>query len=117
MLCVVWVGHTCLICHRMKTELHLAKRRSIACVMFIFDVVSARANSPDLLSVLNLFAPRYPTRGSEFLRIDFHQTNYGIHEPMSSAMMVNTLLVQSIFFFTKQMADPRNTVRNFAINL
>jgi hypothetical protein len=38
------------------------------------------------LSVLNLFAPRYPTRGTELLRIDFHRTNYGLHEPMSSAM-------------------------------
>jgi hypothetical protein len=32
------------------------------------------------------FTPRYPTCGTEFLRIDFHRTNYGIHEPMSSAM-------------------------------
>jgi hypothetical protein len=45
-----------------------------------------RKSEPSLLSVLNLIAPRYPTRGTEFLRIDFHRTNYGIHEPMSSAM-------------------------------
>jgi hypothetical protein len=64
----------------------LAKRRSVAGVMFIFDVLVGRVNSPSLLSVLNLIAPRYPTRGTEFLRIDFHQTNYGIYEPMSSAM-------------------------------
>jgi hypothetical protein len=38
------------------------------------------------LSVLDLITPRYPTRGIEFLRIDFHRTNYGIHEPMSDAM-------------------------------
>jgi hypothetical protein len=43
-------------------------------------------NSPNLLSVLNLIAPRYPTRGTEFLRIDFHRTNYGLSEPMSDAM-------------------------------
>jgi hypothetical protein len=43
-------------------------------------------NSPNLLSVLDLITPRYPTRGAEFLRIDFHRTNYGLHEPMSSAM-------------------------------
>jgi hypothetical protein len=43
-------------------------------------------NLPNLLSVLNLIVPRYPTRGTEFLRIDFHRTNYGIHEPMASAM-------------------------------
>jgi hypothetical protein len=55
----------------------LAKRRSIACVMFIFDVLSGRVNSPDLLSFLNLTAPQYLTRTNSF-----HQMNYGIHEPM-----------------------------------
>jgi hypothetical protein len=64
----------------------LAKRRSIACVMFIFDVLSGRVNSPNLLSVLDLFTPRYPTPVTEFLRIDFHRTNYGLHAPMSGAM-------------------------------
>jgi hypothetical protein len=54
--------------------------------MFIFNVLSGRVNSPTLLSVLNLIASRYPTRGTEFLRFDFHQTNYEIHEPMSSVM-------------------------------
>jgi hypothetical protein len=33
-------------------------------------------NSPNLLSVLDLIIPR----------IDFHRTNYGIHDPMSNAM-------------------------------
>jgi hypothetical protein len=42
--------------------------------------------SPNLLSVVDLITPRYPTRGTEFLRIDFHRTNYGIQEPLSSAM-------------------------------
>jgi hypothetical protein len=64
----------------------LAKRRSVACVMFIFDVLSGRVNSLNLLSVLDLITPRYPTLGTEFLRIDFYRTNYRIHEPMSSAM-------------------------------
>jgi hypothetical protein len=58
----------------------LAKRRSIACVMFIFDVLSGRVNSPNLLSVLDLITPPYLTRGTELLRIDFHRTNYGLHE-------------------------------------
>jgi hypothetical protein len=41
---------------------------------------------PKLVAVLDLITPRYLTRGTEFLRIDFHRTNYGIHEPMFSAM-------------------------------
>jgi hypothetical protein len=64
----------------------LKKWQSIACVIFIFDILSGRINSPNLLSVLDLITPRYPTRGTEFLRIDFHRTNYGFHEPVSSAM-------------------------------
>jgi hypothetical protein len=52
----------------------------------IFEVLSGRVNSPNLLSVLVLITPQYPTRGTEFLRIDFHRTNNEIHEPMSSAM-------------------------------
>jgi hypothetical protein len=57
------------------TLLHLdtlTKWRSIACVMFIFDVLNGIVNSSNLLSVLDLIAPRYLTRDTEFLRIDFH---------------------------------------------
>jgi hypothetical protein len=51
-----------------------------------FDRVCGRVNSPNFLSVVDLITPRYPTRSTEFLRIDFHRTNYGIQEPLSSAM-------------------------------
>jgi hypothetical protein len=61
----------------------LTKRRSIACEMFIFDILSGRVN---LLFVLDLITSRYPTHGTEFLRIDFHRTNYGLFGPMSGAM-------------------------------
>jgi hypothetical protein len=63
----------------------LVKWRSIACIMFTIDIMSDRIKSPSL-SALDLNTPRYRTRGSEFLRIDFHRTNYGVHEPMSAAM-------------------------------
>jgi hypothetical protein len=33
-----------------------------------------------------MYTPRYRTQGSEFLRIVFHRTNYGVHETMSAAM-------------------------------
>jgi hypothetical protein len=57
----------------------LVKRRSIACIP------NGRMNSPNLLSALDLNNPRYRTRGSEFLRIGLHRTNYGVHEPMPAA--------------------------------
>jgi hypothetical protein len=52
--------------------------------MFIW--IYGRMNSPNLLSALDLNTPRYRTWGSEFHRIGFHRTNYGVHEPMSAAM-------------------------------
>jgi hypothetical protein len=54
--------------------------------MLIFDILSGRMNSLNFLSALDVNTPRYRTRGSEFLRIGFHCTNYGVHEPMSAAM-------------------------------
>jgi hypothetical protein len=81
MVCVVWVGRIFTICHRMSIGVLFC-----ACIMFILDILSGRMNSPNLLSALDLNTPRYRTRGSEFLRIGFHRTNYGVHEPMSAAM-------------------------------
>jgi hypothetical protein len=64
----------------------LVKRRFIACIMFIFNIMSGKMNSQNLLSAFDLNTPRYRTRCSEFLRIGFHRTNYGFHGPMSAAM-------------------------------
>jgi hypothetical protein len=76
----------------------LAKRRSIAFVMLIFAVLSERVNSPNLLSVLDLITPQYPTHGTEFLRFNFHRTNYGLHEPMSGA---TDSLMRSLVFLIR----------------
>jgi hypothetical protein len=54
--------------------------------MIIFDVLCGRINPPKLLSAFDLNTPQYRTRGSEFLRISFHRTNYEVHEPMSAKM-------------------------------
>jgi hypothetical protein len=82
----------------------LTQRQSIACVMFIFDFLSGRVNSPNLLSVLDLITSRYPTCGTEFLRIDFHRTNYGLHEPMSGAMQkFNEVISLADFCLTRNL--------------
>jgi hypothetical protein len=64
--------HTCPLV-RFDT---FVKRRSIACIMFIFDILSGRMDSIDLLSALDL----------KFLRIGLYRTSYRVHEPMSAAM-------------------------------
>jgi hypothetical protein len=64
----------------------LTRRRSDACVMFVFDVLSVRVGSLSLLFLINVIASRYRTRGGNFLRIYFHRTNYGVHELLYDAV-------------------------------
>jgi hypothetical protein len=80
----------------------LVKRRSITCIMFIFDILGGRMNSPILLSALDSNTPRYRTRRSEFIRIGFHRMNYGVHEPLSAAMHeLNEVIGQFDFILTR----------------
>jgi hypothetical protein len=60
--------------------------RSDAWVMFVVDVLSGRVGLPNLLSLVNVIAPRYRTGGGDFMRIDFNCTNYGVHKPLSDAV-------------------------------
>jgi hypothetical protein len=47
--------HRCALL-RLET---FVKRRSIDCIMFIFEISSGRMNSPNLLSALDLNTPRF----------------------------------------------------------
>jgi hypothetical protein len=49
----------------------LTIRRSDACVI-VFNVLSGWVGSPSIMSLVNVVAPRYRTRGGDFFRIDFH---------------------------------------------
>jgi hypothetical protein len=65
----------------------LAERRVNACVMFIFEILSGRVNSSNLLSLISINARWYHTRAENFLRIDFYRTNYGVHELLNGAVV------------------------------
>jgi hypothetical protein len=54
--------------------------------MFIFDILSGRVNFSNLFSLISIKAPWYHTRTSDFLRVDFDCTNYGVHEPLNGAV-------------------------------
>jgi hypothetical protein len=54
--------------------------------MFVFDVSSGRVGLPILLSLVNVIALRHRTRVGDFLQMDFHRTNYGVHEPLNDAV-------------------------------
>jgi hypothetical protein len=62
------------------------KRRDVARVLLVFDLLSGKIVSPKLLSQINLSVPSYQTRGREFLFVEFHRTNYGIYEPINAAV-------------------------------
>jgi hypothetical protein len=68
---------------RLKT---LTERHANACAMLIFDILSGRVYSSNLLSLISINALWYHTRTSDFLRVDFHRTNYGVHDPLNSAV-------------------------------
>jgi hypothetical protein len=63
----------------------LKKRRDVARVLLVFNLLSGKIDSPKLLSQINLSVPLYQTRGREFLFVEFHRTNYGIYEPVNAA--------------------------------
>jgi hypothetical protein len=63
----------------------LKKRRDVARVLLVFDLLSGKIGSPKLLSQINLSVPSYQTRGREFLFVEFHRTNCGIYEPINAA--------------------------------
>jgi Reverse transcriptase (RNA-dependent DNA polymerase) len=64
----------------------LKKRRDVARVLLVFDLLSGKIDSLNLLSQINLSVPSYQTRGREFLFVEFHRTNYGIYEPINAAV-------------------------------
>jgi hypothetical protein len=85
---VVWVdGHV--RSFSIRGQMHVDSSRDTgqnACVMFIFDILSSRVNSSNLLSLISINVPWYHTRASDFLRVDFHCNNYGVYEPLNGAV-------------------------------
>jgi hypothetical protein len=63
------------------TDMHDLPPSEDRCALLHLDTLAL-----NLLSVFDLITPRYPTRGTEFLCIDFHRTNNGLHESISGAM-------------------------------
>ena len=64
----------------------LKKRRDVARVLLVFDLLSGKIDSPNLLTQIGLSVPSYQTRGREFLFVEFHRTNYGVFEPINAAV-------------------------------
>ena len=65
----------------------LYNRRSIANCLFIFDVLSGKVKSPDLLQRVGILVPARPLRSSNFLHVPFHRVNYGCSEPLTNCIV------------------------------
>jgi hypothetical protein len=64
----------------------LFKKHTVACILFVFDILLGRLSSSSMLSMIHIVVPWYQTRGGDFLRVRFHRTNYVVHEPFNDAV-------------------------------
>jgi hypothetical protein len=65
--------------------------------MFIFDISSSRINSSNLFSLISTSGPWYHTQVSDFLRVDFHRTNYGVRSFNEFAVLIDLYLSRNQF--------------------
>jgi hypothetical protein len=88
MHCVVWSG---LFFNNLppyedkRVLLHiytLFMRRTVACIIFVFNILSKSS----LLPMVHVVAPWYQTRDGDFLRVRFHRMMYGVHELFKGAV-------------------------------
>lgn len=76
----------------------LSKRREVAGVIFVHDIIAGEVDSPNLLSLININSRPRATRGQNFIYLDHHRTNYGSFEPVS-AMSKNYNAFSSLLDF------------------
>lgn len=61
----------------------LSIRRSIACCMFVRDILCSRINCAELLMLYGIYVPSRQMRSRNFiLNLPFSRTNYGLAEPV-----------------------------------
>jgi Reverse transcriptase (RNA-dependent DNA polymerase)/Endonuclease-reverse transcriptase len=61
-------------------------RRRIACVLFVYDVLSHKYDCPSILSQMSFLVYRRNVRSRVMFREDQHRTNYGVNAPLDSAI-------------------------------
>lgn len=89
----------------------LSSRRNNACILFVFDILSGRVDSPQILELLNFRVPFRTTRTVELFRLPVHRTNYGLNEPMfNMCRMFNS--VSNVHDFNISRARFRQCVRS-----
>lgn len=102
----------------------LWRRRINLNVLFVYDVLSCRIKSHVLSSLVRVKTPVRAFRNNEFLVVDFHRTDYGMHEPVNNIVRMfnyfSDLFAQSgsrSVFRTKvrSMSLPPSFVEHFGL--
>jgi len=91
----------------------LSVRRKLSSVLFCYDLLTNRIDSPELLAQINLHCPVRIFRSNEFVRPVRHATNYLKFNPINS-MQMNFNTVQELFDFD---CVNRNSFKNSALIL
>lgn len=90
----------------------LDKRRSMASVMFAFDVLTSKVDCPDILAKLNFHCPVIQTRRARFFVDTIRHTNYTNNEPINRMMRCFNSISQH-FDLNVGRLDFKNRLRKF----
>jgi hypothetical protein len=71
---------------RVLVIVTLKKKRDAARVLLILDLMSGKINSSFLLSQIGLSVPSNQTRNRVMLHVKFHETIYGVCEPINAVI-------------------------------
>ena len=97
---------------------HWKKEGNCPQLCFCFDVIEGHIDSPVLLNKMNYFCPPRQLRTNDFLKPDFHRTNYGQAEPLSS-MVSDFNEVANMYVYEPAMNrnNFKTIVKNYIMNL
>lgn len=79
----------------------LSERRRNASLIFIFDLLTGRIDSPDLLILFSFNVPSRSLRTNNLLHVSLRRTNYGMFSPVSR---LSYLLNQFVRYFEFDMS-------------
>lgn len=92
----------------------LKKRRDVADILFIHQLLSGNIDCPSLLQIISLNTNPRNLRSVPLFRLVPHRTNYGLHEPMSR-MLHKANNIPNIFNFHYSRSALRNALYSHPI--
>lgn len=94
----------------------LEKRREVTGVLFIYQLLSGSIDSPNLLKLVNINSRPRTLRNNEFLYLNTHRTNYGLHKPMSTMSSLFNISTDNIDFNLNKLQIKKLLYTEFKIS-